>query len=244
MDIENKNTIEVVLSPAHYDQRKTTGEFIVVVVDILRASTTICQAFSSGVLEIIPVGTLEDAIEYKNQGFLVAGERGGEKLDFADFGNSPFDFKNKNLKGKKIVFTTTNGTNAIEIARDSAPIVIGCFSNLKVLSKWISEQNKNIVILCAGWEDTISLEDSAFAGALIETLMKKPGFSIPFDSSILALELWNRAKDNPGEFLKVGSHFKRLQNLGAENDFKYCLTSNTTPVIPVMNGTHLINILK
>ncbi|MEZ5196272.1 MAG: 2-phosphosulfolactate phosphatase [Bacteroidales bacterium] len=99
------------------------------------------------------------------------------------------------------------------------------------------------MVLCAGWEDTFSLEDATFAGALIETLFAGSNYSIPFDSSVMALELWKRAKENPRDFLQKGTHYERLKKSGAEIDFEYCIKLNTASVLPVMKGTHLKNIL-
>lgn len=242
MKTQNSNTIEVIYTPALFEYKQTKGDFVVVVVDVFRATTTICQAFASGAKMVVPVSKVETARDYKNKGYLIAGERGGEKLSFAHYGNSPVEIKNANLCGKTLVVCTTNGTHAIETARKSSCLVIGSFSNFEVLNKWLVQQNKSIVILCSGWKDTVSLEDSAFSGALTETLMLESGFEIPFDSSIVALEIWKQMQDRHLKYLKEGSHYIRLKKLGAEDDFEYCVRFNTTTVIPLLKGSHLINI--
>ncbi len=119
--------IEVCLSPKLFPEILTKENYIVVLVDILRATTTICTAFENGVQAIIPVATIEEAKQLKDQGFLVASEQDGKKLDFADFGNSAFSFTRDRIAGKTLVYCTTNGTRALEMAKHSEQIVIGAF---------------------------------------------------------------------------------------------------------------------
>ena len=112
-----KKTIEVCFTPKLFADIITKDNYIVVLADILRATTSICAAFENGVQEIIPVASLEIAKEYKDKGFLVASEQDGKKLDWADFGNSAFNFSREAVAGRTLVYCTTNGTRAIEIAK-------------------------------------------------------------------------------------------------------------------------------
>ena len=109
----NKKKIEVCFSPAVFQYYKDSNA-IAVVIDTLRASSAICNAFQNGVEKLIPVKTIDEARKYKKKGFIVAAERDGYVLDFADFGNSPFNFTEERVKGKTIVYSTTNGTQAIK----------------------------------------------------------------------------------------------------------------------------------
>ena len=136
-----KNSIEVCFSPVLYKHKITEENFIVVIVDILRATTAICAAFENEVKEIIPVAGTEQAKVYKENGFLVAAERNGLVLEFADFGNSPFNFMKDQVKGKTIAYSTTNGTQAIEMVKENET-VIGAFSNLTALSEWLSKKKQ------------------------------------------------------------------------------------------------------
>ncbi len=217
-----QHSLEVVLTPQFFPFKKIKTNHIVVVVDILRASTTICQALASGVNEIIPVSRIDEAREYKNKGFIVAGERGGQKLDFCDYDNSPLTFINKDIQNKKIVLTTTNGIRAIEMAKNEEMVVIGSFSNLGYLSEWIVKQNKSVVIFCSGWDDRTSLEDTVFAGALSDYLVKA-NFKIVSDSVYLATAVWENAKSNLAEFLKNGAHYQQLIKPNKEDDFYHSL---------------------
>ena len=118
-----KQKIEVCYSPALIPYYKNP-DAVVVVADVLRASSAIVTAFMNGVERIIPVGTLEEARDYKKRGYMVAAERDGLVRDFADFGNSPFNFTAERVGGKQIVYSTTNGTNAIQLASSGSQIFI------------------------------------------------------------------------------------------------------------------------
>jgi len=210
-------------------------------VDILRATTSICAAFDHGVEKIIPVAGVEKAREYKIQGYLVACERDGKVLDFADVGNSPSDFLEDSFKGKTIAYSTTNGTKAINLASDAENIVIGSFTNLSALSEWLIDQNKNVVILCAAWKGLFNLEDSLFAGALSEKLLDTGHFETECDSVRAGLDLWSLAKLDLAGYLSKSSHRNRLKHLVSDEDFQYTVTLDSNRVIPRLESNYLIN---
>jgi len=235
------NRLEVCFTPGLYQHRDIQNNFIVVVVDILRAGTSMCSAFANGVKKIIPVDDLEKAQKFKSLGYLVAGERDGLKLDFADFGNSPYEFKRETIDGETLVYTTTNGTRSIDMAKSTDSLVIGSFTNIRYVSNWLISQKKSVVILCSGWKNTFSLEDAVYSGALVEKLTNDSNYGITGDSVFAALNLWKSAKDNLESFLRMGSHYERLRRIGAEKDLEFAIQLNTTPVIPVLEKDHLIN---
>lgn len=235
-------TIEICLSPALYEYRSTCKDYIVVVIDVLRATSAFCAAFDNGVKSIIPVVGLEITREYKDKGFPVVAERGGLKVDFADFANSPLELLKAPLKGSTLVYSTTNGTQAIEKAKDASEIAVGCFSNISVLCEWLHKKNRHILILCSGWENTVSLEDTTCAGAIVETLINTGQFSIMNDSAYMALNLWKNAHKDLIGFLSVASHFKRLEKLGCQNDLVYCLQKDISDSLPVWNGKELVDL--
>jgi len=206
---------------------------IVVIVDVLRATSAICTALDNGVEKMIPVADLEEARQFKKMGYLVAAERNAIKQDGFDFGNSPFSYMTEFVKGKTIAISTTNGTQAIEAARGCDHIVIGSFFNLNALADWIKDQKKHVIILCAGWKNKFNLEDSLFAGALSLLLLEQEYFFTECDSTIAAGYLYNLSDDNLYKFLERSSHRKRLKNLHLENDIEYCLTKNTMQTIPI-----------
>jgi 2-phosphosulfolactate phosphatase len=236
---DDKPRVEVCFSPNLYTLHKQNHK-IVVVIDVLRATSAICAAFHNGVKSIIPVSTLTEAFEYKKQGYLVAAERNGEIVDGFEFGNSPYSYMTDEVKGKEIVLSTTNGTKCIKIASDSEMVVIGSLNNLDAVCEFLIEQGKDTMILCSGWKNKFNLEDTICAGAIAEKLLASLKFRSEEDSSVAAKYLFLSAKDNYHGYLKSSSHRKRLKKLNLNEDVKYCLTPNLTNVVPVLKGKKLV----
>lgn len=238
---DTRNRVEVCSTPGEYTYFK--GEYeIIVVIDVLRATSAICAAFDNGIASIIPVPTLEDALEYKKKGFLVGAERKGQIVEGFDFGNSPFSYMRDDFKGQEVVLTTTNGTKALDVAKDAPTVVVGSFLNLESLCEWLAAQDKNVLCLCSGWQDKFNLEDSICAGAICDYLINTGYFTSEEDSSIAAKYLYLSAKDNYLGYLKSSSHRRRLKNLNLNEDIKYCLTPNQTTVIPILKNGKLVKL--
>ncbi len=244
--IENKKTIEVCFTPILYPYKLIDKDYIVIIVDVLRATTTICTAFENGAKAIIPLANVDDIQKYKKNGYVIAGERDGIKLEEADLGNSPFNFTKDKVNGKTIVITTTNGTQAIEMAKGADSIVIGSFLNLNAIGNWITEQNKSVIILCAGWKNKFNLEDTLFAGALVEYLSDSLNFNfnLSCDSAVAALDLWTIAKEDLLDYVEKTSHRHRLKKMVLDDVIEYCFTPNSTKVIPAFIDGKLINIAE
>lgn len=231
--------IEVCFSPQSYPLFHNS-DAIVVVIDILRATSAITTAFFNGVTKMIPVSTVEEALKYKQEGYLVAAERNAQIVEGFDLGNSPFGYMSTKLKGKTIVITTTNGTQAISVAKDAGKVIIGSFLNLDAVVDYLKKEKKNVIFLCAGWKNKFNLEDTLYAGAVSESLIYKHNFNTACDSAIAAMELYKLAKHDLYEFLAHSSHRNRLEKLELERDIRYCLTPNQCPVVPVMENGFLI----
>ena len=223
-------------SPALYQHYKSEHD-TVIVVDVFRASATMCMMLNNGASAIIPVSNSELAKEYKSKGFLVGAERNTKKCEFADFGNSPFDYTPEKVSRKEIVFTTTNGTRAIEVASDCKELLIGTFPNIDAVVDKCLNSAQRVVILCAGWNNRISIEDTLFGGALAEKLSKKANIKFDSDSIKMTYELWLRVKDNLDEYLKLSDHYQRLVNNSAVGDVDFCITQNSISIVPVYNKT-------
>ncbi|MDR0971759.1 MAG: 2-phosphosulfolactate phosphatase [Bacteroidales bacterium] len=237
MSVYNKRKIEVIFSPALFEYREIKENYITVIVDILRASTSICTAFKWGVKAIIPVKDIEKVMEFKSKGYIVAGERLEEKFSFADLGNGAYEFMNNNLKGKEIVHSSTNGTKAIEMARNanSDEILIGAFSNIDYLKDYIIKQDKNVVLLCSGWKNSFSMEDSLFCGLLALKLMESGKYINHNDSTFAAIDLWKASSGNLMDSIIIkASHIHRLRKYNMDNIFQYTFTFNTCRVLPKM----------
>lgn len=233
--------IEVCYTPQAYNLFHKDNS-IVVVIDIFRATSAIVTAFYNGVSKMIPVATVEEAKEYQRNGYMAAAERDGEVIEGFELGNSPFGYMNNKVKGKTIAISTTNGTQAIEVSRKASKILVGSFLNLDVLCEYLAAQKKDITLVCAGWKNKFNLEDTVFAGAIVEKLTTESEFEITCDSAIAAKHLYNLAKSDLFEFLSNSSHRNRLAKLDLERDIKYCLTPNQCPVIPIMEGKYLVKL--
>jgi len=236
----NTRKVEVVFSPALFPVYFENTNCTVVVIDIFRATSAICAAFESGIDSLIPVATLEEAIAYKKEGFKVGAERNAEIVEGFDFGNSPLTFKSGQYKNETIVLTTTNGTKAIEMAKSAAKVVVGAFTNFSAVCDYIEKQDKDVLLLCAGWKDRFNLEDTLFAGAVAQKITQNLRFQNLADSSIAAINMYNAAKDDMYNFLGESSHRKRLSRLNMEEDIIYCLTLDQSSIVPILEGDIIV----
>ena len=237
----HKNRLEVCLSPAIYSKHADDNN-IVVIVDILRATSSICAAIHNGVKGLIPVATVDEAREMKQQGYLVASERDGYVLDFADFGNSPFNFTPEIVQNREIAYSTTNGTRCIHLASHSRAVVIGAFLNVSALAAWLIQQNAPVLIFCASWKDRFSLEDTVFAGALAERLLDSGKFETICDAVTASVDLWNLAKPDLFGYIQKSAQKARLASKGLDDCIEFCLTSDVTSVIPAFKNDRLVDI--
>ncbi len=203
---------------------------ISVVTDILRASSTIVTALAYGASEIMPFANESDCKIKRNENFIIAGERNGVTIPEFEMGNSPFEYMSDKITGKKIALTTTNGTQAIEKSKGADEILIGALLNLKSTAQYLVTQNKDVIVVCAGWKGHFCLEDTLFAGALAEELIHL-GFDIDEDSTLAALELWKNSKENLNKLMEKSSHFKRLNKLNIHEDAKHCLTKDLYKIV-------------
>ena len=219
--------IEVVLSPAllYLSDIKNKN---VVVIDILRATSTICTAIHEGAEAVKAVKDIEQAKSLGEQGYLTAAERNGHKLDGFDMGNSPFECMGGKVSGRKIALTTTNGTKCIEAAAadGAANVLSGSFLNLDAGADWLINDGHDVVLFCAGWKDSFNLEDTLYAGAMASELSEKTNCLINCDAALMSIDIYNMAKGNLMDYLKKSSHYKRLSHLHHDEDMVYCLQNS------------------
>jgi len=235
-------SLEVCLTPALLPLFDLEGK-IAVIIDIFRATTSICYGIENGAEAIIPVAEVHECIAYRDKGFdhLLAAERNGEVVEGFDFGNSPFSYTSEKVGGKTIVLTTTNGTHALHQSVKAKRIVIGSFLNLNTLCSWLAEQPESVILVCAGWKNNFNLEDTLYAGAVTHLLTGKGSYR-PDDAAIAALDLYTLAKDDLNGYLKKTSHSERLKQLGIEADIAFCLNVDTATTIPVLEGERLVRL--
>lgn len=239
----NKPELYTCLSPAllHlYELR----ERVVVVIDVLRATSTIATALYNGANSVIPVDSVAKCIEIgKSTGALTAGERDGKIAEGLSYGNSPFEYPREFIEGKELVLTTTNGTKLLHMSLHAGAehIITGSFPNISAVCDYIISQNSSVVLACAAWKDRVNMEDMLFAGAVISRV--KNHFSINCDSSSIAYRLYEAAKSDLYGFLKDNnaSHYKRLSGFGLEKDLRYCLTEDQANILPFYINGKLIS---
>ena len=226
--------IDVCFSPALYPVYHNP-EAIVVVVDVFRATTTMAAAFSDGVRSIRPVATVEEAEAYKAKGWLVGAERNVKRCGFADFGNSPFDYTAEKVSGKDIVFTTTNGTRAITIAKSAFRVITGAFINLQAVAGYCVCHKRDVVVLCSGWQDKVNIEDTLFGGALTDALLNTGLYEAGSDAAVIARDMWTGNKANLLAYLDTTDHMGRLKANHLEDAVPYCLTLSITDKVPELS---------
>lgn len=231
----SKRNLETCFSPSLYEPDRH-HDSIIVIIDILRASSAICTAFANGAEAVIPVATVEEAKEYKSKGYLVAAERDGFVLDFADFGNSPFNFTKEKVEGKTIVYSTTNGTGIIKMASGAGFIVIGSFLNISSLTGWILNHENDVLLFCAGWKNRFNLEDSLCAGAIASRLLSTSLYSTICDSTHAAIDLWSAAGNNVIGYIEKTAQRSRLREKGLDDCIEFCFTPDYTSKIPIIRN--------
>jgi 2-phosphosulfolactate phosphatase len=235
-----KRNLETCFSPALFES-DSHRDSIVVIIDVLRASSAIVTAFANGASAIIPVAEISEAKDYKSKGYLVAAERDGYVLDFADFGNSPFNFTKEKVSGKTIVYSTTNGTGIINLSSSAYMTVIGSFLNISSLISLLIDKDKDVLLFCAGWKSRFNLEDSVCAGAIAEKLMVTGLYSTICDSTNAAIDLWLLASPDLRGYIEKAAQRTRLKDKNLDDCIDFCLTPDYTDKIPVINNGILVD---
>ena len=223
--------------PKDYCQGKTT-----VVIDVLRATSSIITALAHGATSVTTLAQVEEARQYAatHADTLLAGERGGLKLPGFDFGNSPLELTPETVTSHHIVFCTTNGTAAIASASQAQQIWLGALLNASaVAQKAIDEQISTLLIICSGTEGKISLDDTLAAGAIIDHLYNQLSLEALDldDASSMAMLLYRNfagyEKDGILSGLYLCTHGKKLNRLNFAADIDYCAQCNTQNIVPV-----------
>lgn len=236
------NQLKTYFIPHSFKIHIPKEEEVIVVIDVLRATTAITSALYHGARCVIPVRDVEQLETYKAQDYLIASERKGVTMAISNFSNSPLEFIKNDVKDKEIVFSTSNGTRAIDAAKDASQTILACFSNIQIVSDYLSQQSKPICILCSGWLGHFSLEDTLCAGAIIEQLISKKEHLNLNDSSTAALDLWNIAKANLQAYKEKCTHRHRLKELGMEESVEFCFQLNTMPIIPIIRNQEIVKL--
>ncbi|OGX82357.1 2-phosphosulfolactate phosphatase [Hymenobacter glacialis] len=217
---------------------------VAVIVDILRASSTIVTALGEGVTHVFPVATLDECTAYgQEHGCLTAAERDGLPAAGFDLGNSPFGFLDarRPVQGRALSISTTNGTMALRRSLAADAVVVGSFLNLAAVADFVRAQGRDVLVVCAGWKGQFCLEDTVFGGALAARLT--PDFDVrSSDATLAALHLWQQGEPNLSNYLLQSAHVRRLNSLEASKDFEFCLQIDAyAQVLPRWQHDRLIN---
>ena len=234
--------INVLFSPGSTDELYFTGKNTIVI-DVVRASTTIVEALKNGAKDVAPVAAVEFAVKISGGMFggqtLLCGERNTRKIEGFALGNSPLEYKKEIVNGKSIVLYSTNGTKAIVKAKFSENLFVCAFSNLDAVIKRLFQLGKDCVILCAGNNNMFSLEDSVCAGAFIDKMIKEDKLVELSDSAKGALALNSYFGKNKLKMLKESEHGKILAKNGFARDLEFCSAEGTANIVPYYTNSIL-----
>ena len=235
--------INVLFSPIHADELYFTGK-TTVVIDVLRASSTIVTALQNGAKEVVPVATVEFAVKVSGGMFggqtLLGGERNTKKIEGFALGNSPLEYSADIVAGKSLILYTTNGSKAVVKAKFSENLFICSFLNLNAVAKHLVKLDTDFEILCAGRPNAFSMEDTVCAGKLISEIEKLKGSVELSDSSKAAAALSKSFGRSIVKMLKETEHGKILTDNGFDEDIDYCAKLNINEAVPYFSG----NVLK
>jgi len=235
--------VDLIFSQSQADEMQMREKNIIVI-DVLRSSTTVIAALSNGAREVIPVGSIESAVKISGSLFgdvtLRGGERNGRIIQGFNLGNSPLEYTEATVRGKSIIFCTTNGSVAMVKSRYARTMAVGAFVNISAIIEFIRGLNSDVLLLCAGRPPAaggFSLEDVVCAGMIIHRLKEKPSSVELTDSSLAAQSLYKAFGRSIPKLLKNSDHGKYLLEIGFADDIKVSAEIDSIPVVPVLNGT-------
>ena len=237
-----KKGIDVFFTPVTLSDQDLSGK-LVVIIDVLRASSTMVTALGNGAREVLP------ATDYGTAGLLASkmsidarvlgGERDGKPIDGYDLGNSPLEYTRAVVARKSVILITTNGTPALMGSRTARMLVVGCFLNAGKVAECIENNNLDTYLVCCGWKGRASFEDTLCAGLIVDRIFSsKLPRNVP-DSVRMAHKLYDTYRDDLVRALSRSTHAERLRGLGYEADVAYCLQIDSIDALPIFDGGRL-----
>lgn len=216
----------------------------VVVIDVLRACSTIVTALNNGARAVVPVQDMAQASKIAANLdpniYRLGGERGGEKIEGYHLGNSPLEYTREQVEGRDIILNTTNGTKAISRARGARHLVAGSLLNAGRVVDFIKQADADVTIVCAGRQNRISLEDTVCAGLMLDRLWNEVEPNFVSDAANAAYTLYMHDRPDVSTRLRRGNHVQRLIEMGYENDIDYCFQVDALPVLPYYVDNRLL----
>ena len=232
-------TLDICFSPELLPLYDLRGR-VAVVVDVLRATSSIVTALAQGVTHLIPVSELDECRALSTQGYLTAAERDGRQAEGVDLGNSPFGYLDGAVavRGRAVAITTTNGTRALQLSQAADAVIVGAFLNLAAVAEFLREQDKDVVVVCAGWKGKFCLEDTLYGGALATRLARYFNTSSS-DATLAALDLWQAAEPDVAAYLLKSAHVRRLNSLEAHKDMEFCVRPDVYDIVPLFREARI-----
>ena len=208
----------------------------VVIIDVLRASSTIVTALNNGAKSIIPVADMGEASKIAqnvdSENYLLCGEKDGVQIDGYDLGNSPLDYKPEVVGGKRLIFNTTNGTKAIKKSGGAFRTCIASFLNVSAVVNVLKEEEKEIVLVCAGWKGRLAFEDILLAGKIIHMLNGGTLSDDATDGARVAFGLYEIYGNDIPKVINMSNHATRLKNIAGTDDLDYCSQVDIIDIVP------------
>jgi 2-phosphosulfolactate phosphatase len=225
--------VDVIISASDVRKEKLKNK-VVVVIDVLRATSVIITALSNGCKEVIPAREIDEALQIvgnEREKYILGGERSALKIEGFDFSNSPLDYTKENIEGRTLVMTTSNGTRAIKNSEDAEHIFIAAMINAKAVARKLVEINKDVMFVNAGTQGEFSIDDFITSGYIIEVLKEVAEDVELTDIATTSNYIYKNNQDILS-FVKHAAHYNRIKELGLEEDLKYCLTKDIVDIVP------------
>jgi len=215
------------------------------VIDVLRASSTICEALRNGAKEIVPLAEVSEAMELagklSREKILLCGEREGKIIPGYDLGNSPLEYTREIVEGKTLLFTSTNGSAAMVKASAAKNTVIACFNNISAAADYILRQSGDLTIICSGTNQQFSMDDAVCGGMLAHFLTHQCEGEVELsDAAEAACVLYHKFQGKIPLMLAGCAHGSYLRSLGYDYDLKFCGRVDSTEVAPVLKEGKIV----
>jgi len=238
--------IDLFLSRAEI-QQNLLKDRLVVIIDVLRASTSMITALANGCRGIIPVSETNQAKKlaqnFPPESILLCGERNEVLIPGFDLSNSPLEYTVDKVNGKKIIFTSSNGSKLFDYVQSAQKTIVAGFVNISTVSKFIIESKLDAAILCAGKNGQFGLEDVVCGGMIVDKMVDlKTDISNLNDGAIAALAMYRSFAENITGMMYQASHGKRLIEIGQEVDLITCGKIDSIEMIPILNGNELVSL--
>jgi len=231
--------LEVILTAQSVTDQQVEGR-TVVVIDVLRATSSMLTAFSNQARAIVPVSSLEEAVQWQQklgtEPCVLCGEKDGLKIPGYDVGNSPQEFTMEAVGGKIIIMNTTNGTKAITNARRAGTILIGSFLNAQSVVDELIKKAEDITIVCSGWKERLSLEDMLCAGLIIDRLVRLKQCTLNNDYAKITHATYKSYQGDILAAVTESSHALRLKAIAPAKDFEYCSQIDVISITPYVKN--------